>query len=382
MTRTSAIKPPRLLSLDVLRGMTVAVMILVNNAGDGAVSYAQLRHSVWNGFTLTDVVFPLFLFIVGASIVLSVGARVRRGDARGRIVRQVLQRALSIFALGLLLNALPRFHLGELRYYGVLQRIALCYALGSFVYLYTGVKGCIVTAVLAVIGYWILLTHVPVPGYGMPGMSVAVLDPHGNLASWLDRLLVPQAHLYRHSFYDPEGALSTVSALATTLFGSLAAIWLHTSRTVRQRAIALLAAGGVLLAVGLTWSRWLPLNKRLWTSSFALLTAGIGMCLLALLFWGIDGRSSEPQVQRRLLKPWLVFGTNALAAYVLSEVLAVLLAAIPVGHGSNLQRLLFGLLPQGIGSPPFVSMVYSILFVGVCYLPIWELYRRRIFVKL
>jgi predicted acyltransferase len=374
---------PRLISLDVLRGMTVAVMILVNNAGDGAVSYAQLRHSVWNGCTLTDVVFPLFLFMVGASIALAFSARLERGAAKAAIAGQMLRRAATIFALGLVLNALPLFqlgfHLGELRYYGVLQRIALCYALAGAVYLFGGVAACGVGAVAALVGYWFLMTHVAVPGFGMPGASIEVLDRYGNLAAWLDRSMVPQAHLYRHSVYDPEGLLSTLPALANTLLGVLAGVWLRGAWPARKRAVALLVCGALAMAGGLIWAQTFALNKRLWTSSFALFTAGIAMVLLGVLFWLIDGRGGR---RGFWLKPWVVFGTNALTAYVLSEVLAVVLAAVPVGGGENLQQWLYRLLPTWLGPAPFVSMVYSVLFVGVCYFPVWVLYRRGFFVKL
>jgi predicted acyltransferase len=375
-------KTPRLVSLDVMRGLTVALMVLVNNAGDGSVSYAQLRHSVWNGCTLTDVVFPLFLFIVGSSIALSFAARVQRGATKISIALRMLQRTVTILMLGLFLNALPYFHLGELRYYGVLQRIALCYALTGAVYLFGGVVGCAVMSAVSLVGYWLLLTHVSVPGFGLPGASIEVLDGYGNLAAWLDRRMVPQAHLYHHSFYDPEGLLSTLSALANTLLGVLSAAWLRTARPAWQRASGLLCCGLVSVAAGLVWSESFPFNKRLWTSSFALFTSGIAMALLAALFWSIDAGEGRPGPLSLLLKPWLVFGTNALTAYVLSEVIAVALAAVPVGSGENLQQLLYRLLPQWLGPPPLVSMLYSVLFVGVCYLPVWVLYRRRIFVKL
>jgi predicted acyltransferase len=383
MIPTATIRTPRLVSLDVLRGMTVAVMILVNNAGDGSVSYAQLRHSVWNGCTLTDVVFPLFLFIVGASIALSFRARLGRGVAKSSIALQMARRALTIFALGLLLNALPTFHLGELRYYGVLQRIALCYALAALVYLFGGVVASGLAAAAALAGYWFLLTHVSVPGFGLPGASIELLDRYGNLTAWLDRSMVPQAHLYRHSFYDPEGLLSTLPALANTLLGVLSAVWLQTLQPAWKRASALLVCGLISIGGGLLWSQTFAFNKRLWTSSFALFTAGIAMALLAILFWYIDAKkTTEGAHHGRLIRPWLVFGTNALTAYILSEVLAVALAAVPVRSGENLQQLLYRLLPSWLGPPPLVSMLYSILFVGVCYVPVWELYRRRIFVKL
>jgi predicted acyltransferase len=375
-------KSTRLLSLDVMRGVAVALMILVNNAGDGSVSYSQLRHSVWNGCTLADVVFPLFLFIVGSSMVLSFCVQLEHATPRSAIALQMLRRAVTIFALGLLLNALPHFELAQLRYYGVLQRIALCYTLAGSVFLFSGAMGCAVAVAISLIGYWLLLTHVPVPGFGLPGASIESLDRYGNLAAWLDRWLVPQSHLYRHGSYDPEGLLSTLPALANTLLGALSALWLRSARPALQRAYVLLCCGFISIAAGLRWAQTFDLNKRLWTSSFALFTSGIAMSVLALLFWHIDVKKMRHGQHGHPVKPWVVFGTNALTAYVLSEVLAAVLTAIPVRTGENLQQLLFRLLPSRLGPPPFVSMVYSVLFVCVCYLPLEALYRRRIFVKL
>lgn len=373
-----AARPARLLSLDVLRGLTVALMILVNNAGDGDVSYPQLRHSVWNGCTLTDVVFPAFLFIVGASIALAFGVRRNRGASKKSILSQAVKRALLIFLIGLALNALPAFQLSELRVYGVMQRIALCYLLAAVLDLAGGTRLCAAVTAAALAGYWFLLLHVPIPGLGMPGVDVPVLDRYANLTAWLDRLLVPAPHLYHHTFYDPEGLLSTLPALATTLLGLLAMRWIQRAAPSAKRSLLLAAAGAALLVLGLLWAPSFPLNKRLWTSSYVLFTGGIATILLAVLHWIIDG----PWQVRKALTPWLVFGTNALAAYVLSELLAILLAAIPFPGTGNLQRFLYGLLPHGLGPPPFVSMIYSILFVAACFLPILFLYRRRIFIKL
>jgi predicted acyltransferase len=368
----------RLQSLDLLRGLTVAVMILVNNAGDGAVSYAQLRHSVWNGCTVADVVFPSFLFIMGASIALAFGARLDRGVSARSSLPKLGKRAVLIFVIGLLLNALPFFNLADLRYYGILQRIALCYALAAIVFLFGRVRASIVACACALIGYWWIMLHVRIPGIGMPGVDVPIMDRFGNMASWLDRLLIPQAHLYRHTVYDPEGLLSTLPAVATTLLGVLAAAWLQTNRTVGRKA-AVLGAGGLFLIVGgMLWSYDFPLNKRLWTSSFVLFTAGITAMLFALFYWIVDGQWQW----RRGLTPCLVFGTNALTAFVFSEVLHITLGAIVLRSGRNLQQILFALLPQWMGSPAFVSVCYSILFVGVCYVPMRELYKRGIFIKL
>jgi predicted acyltransferase len=368
----------RLVSLDVLRGLTVALMILVNNAGASDIAYAQLRHSAWNGCTPTDCVFPCFLFIVGASIFLSFRRRLSEDVARRVILLKVLKRTALIFVIGLVLNALPFLQLGDLRYYGVLQRIALCYAVASIVYLFGGLALSAVVAVAALVGYWWLMLHVSVPGYGVPGVDVGVLDPAGNLASWLDRYLVPARHLYHHTVYDPEGLLSTIPALGNTLFGVLAASLLQATRTAWQKAVVLFSSGLIFIAGGLFWSHWFPLNKRLWTSSFVLFTTGISMALLALLFWAIDG---SPRV-RRGLTPWLIFGTNALAAYIFSEILAIVLGAVTLSHGDTLQQFLFRLLPHSLGPAPLLSAIYSLLFVVVCSLPVTYLYRHKIFLKI
>lgn len=377
-TSAPASRAPRLVSLDVLRGVTVALMILVNNAGDGAVSYPQLRHSAWNGCTLTDLVFPSFLFIVGASIALAFSVRISQGASKRSILLQSAKRAVLIFLIGLLLNALPFFHLANLRVYGVLQRIALCYLLVAALYLAGGTCHCAAATGVALVGYWFLMRHVPVPGFGMPGVDVPVLDRSANLAAWLDRSLIPSAHLYHRGVYDPEGLLSTLPALATTLLGLLAMRWLQTAAPSRKRSLLLGATGLTLLLLGLLWNTSFPLNKRLWTSSFVLFTGGIAIALFALLHWALDG----PRQWRKGIAPWLVFGTNALSAYVLSEVLAACLAAIPFPGAANLQQTLYRLLPQWLGPPPLVSLIYSILFVAVCFIPILFLYRRRIFIKL
>jgi predicted acyltransferase len=368
----------RLVSLDVLRGITVALMILVNNAGDGSVSYAQLRHSTWNGCTLTDLVFPNFLFIVGASIVLAFRRRRERGISRRTILLQVLGRALIIFTLGLILNALPAFHLADLRYYGVLQRIALCYLAASIVYLAGGLWASMAACASSIVGYWWLMTRVPMPEFGLPGVGVPLLDRTGNLASLLDRMLVPPAHLYHHGVYDPEGLLSTLPALGTTLLGVLAISWLAAPYSVQNKVKMLVIAGLLFVVGGLLWAHSFPLNKRLWTSSFVLFTGGISMALLASLYCLID----RPAGVRRGLVPWLALGRNALTAYVFSEVLAIALSAIQLPRGGNLQQYLFRLLPHWLGPPPLVSLVYSILFVIVCTLPVLELLRRRIFLKI
>lgn len=369
----------RLVSLDVLRGLTVAFMILVNTAGDGAVSYPQLRHSAWNGCTLTDLIFPAFLFIMGVSMALSFQGRLAKGTPPGRIALQVLKRSALMVGLGLLLNALPEFHLGTLRYMGVLQRIGICYLICGLLLLYLRNWMIVAIAVATTSGYWLLMTRVAVPGFGVPGVDMPLLDPHGNLASYVDRLLIPQAHLYHRGFYDPEGVLSTLPALATVLFGALTAMWIRRADLPASRRIAGLAfAAACFVTFGLIWGQSFPINKRLWTSSYVLFAAGIPMLLLAILIWAID----ERRWLKKGLTPWLVLGTNALTAYVFSELLAILLGNISVAGAGTLQRYLYLCLPLWLGPPPLRSLIWSMLFVGVCFLPVWYLYRRKIFIKL
>jgi predicted acyltransferase len=368
----------RLKSLDILRGVTVAAMILVNTSGDGTHTYPILAHSRWNGCTLADVVFPGFLFIVGVSSVFSLSGRLRRGSPRSLIVRQALFRAAIIFALGLAINGFPTFPWHTLRIFGVLQRIALCYFGVTLLFLWTKTRSLAVVFATILLGYWILLRWVPVPGLGMPGSAIPFLDPHANLPAWLDRHLLPAAHLYHQGFYDPEGLLSTVPALASTLLGTLTGVWIRRKRPGAITVRGLLLAGLLCMAGGLLWSHWFPLNKRLWTSSFVLWTGGISLLALYFFFWLVDLRQSAT----RLVYPAVVFGTNALAAYVFSEFLASLLGTLRFpGSDMSAQRWLYHPLAAAIPNPSVAALSYAVLFVGVCFVPVLMLYRRQIFLK-
>ncbi|MBV8833456.1 MAG: DUF1624 domain-containing protein [Acidobacteriaceae bacterium] len=378
-TAPKSIDKQRILSLDALRGLTVALMILVNNAADGASSYRQLRHSVWNGCTLTDVVFPLFLFIMGVSTAISFQSRIVKGANHGEIMRQVLRRTALIILIGLALNALPIPNLATLRYFGVMQRIGLCYVASALALLAFRPKGVMLIAGLSVLGYWLLLTKVPVPGFGLPGTDVPILDPKGNFASYIDRLLIPQSHRYHFSFYDPEGILSTLPAIASTCLGVLTGIWITRRDVPTPRKLAAMLVMALLLtSCGLAWSQSFPLNKRLWTSSYVLFTAGISLALLTFLMWIVD----EKRLLRRSLEPFLAFGANALTAYVFSEVLSIALGSIPMRRFGTLQACLYHLIPTALGSAAFRSLIWSILFVIFCWLPVFYLRRRRIVVKL
>jgi predicted acyltransferase len=373
--------PPaaRLLSLDVLRGVTIAFMILVNNNGNEAAAYWPLKHAAWNGFTPTDLVFPTFLFLVGISIVFSTGSRLARGASRQVLFLHVLRRSILLYLLGLVVNSFPYFHLHTMRFYGVLPRIAICYFLVASLYLIApGWRDKVALSIVALAGYWVLLRFVPVPGYGVPGRDVPLLDHDANLTAWLDRQIFPASHLYEHT-RDPEGLLSTLPAIATTLIGMLTGMWLRTERTISSKIQGIFVAGfgGVLL--GGLWNFTFPINKKLWTSSYVLFAAGFSLLLLAVCLVLVDRRKSS--VRSRFLAPWVVFGTNAIAAYVFSELLQSTLYSIPVRQGMNLQRWIYLSIQHVVPNLAFASLLYSVGFVVFCWVFVDVLYRRDIFLK-
>jgi predicted acyltransferase len=326
---------------------------------------------------LTDLVFPTFLFIMGVSATISFESRIAKGLTRGEMVRQVIRRSALIILIGLILNALPIPHLATLRYCGVLQRIGVCYLISAFAFLYLGTNGVLVITAVLTVGYWLLLTKVPVPGFGWPGIGVPVLDPHGNLASYLDRVLIPQAHRYRFDFYDPEGPLSTLPSIATTCLGILTGKWIiRRDVAMPGKLIAMGCVAVLLIVAGLAWNVTFPLNKRLWTSSYVLFVGGIGLALLTLFQWLVDWK----RLLGKSLEPLLAFGANALTAYVFSEVLAIILDSIPV-NGGSVEDFLYKLIPNAI-NPALRSLIWAILFVEVCWLPVFYLRRRGKVVKL
>ena len=389
----------RLVSLDVLRGLTIAFMIMVNNNG-GPGSWAQMNHAEWNGFTATDLVFPTFLFVAGVSIVFAFDTRLARGAPRAQLVRHTIARAIILALLGIFLNGFPDFHLAHLRFYGVLQRIALCYlAVGLFYLFDRRVKSKLIALACALIGYWILLRWIPVPGAGMPGRDIAFLDPNQNIVAWVDRHLMP-GHLYEewplHNMRDPEGLLSTIPAIATTLLGLLTGMWLRTQRALKAKTAGLVGGAIACLAAGYLWSAWFPLNKKMWTSSYVLVAAGWSLAIFALLYWAIEqkgwGREASgaaPQHSegwsRKILWPWLVFGSNAIVAYLVSELLPGILFNIHFHwYGMRMTPLgwvhlrFFAHIPD-LG---WAAFAYSLSYTVACFIPVWLLYRNRVFVKI
>lgn len=370
--------PKRLLCIDVLRGLTVAVMILVNNNGDDSHAYRQLNHSPWNGFTLTDLVFPTFLFIMGISMVLSFNnARKTRTLSKTQQLLGIGRRFVLLFLLGLVVNGFPFFHVSTLRFYGVLQRIAICYVLAALLQRVSESIGLrIVLLIASLVGYWALLRFVPVPGFGVPSLHFPQLDPNINLVAWLDRQIFP--HRLFEGTRDPEGLLSDLPAFATTLLGLLTGSWLRSIHTHRRKLEGMLVAGIVLIIAGLLWSDTFPINKRLWTSSYVLFAGGLSLLLLALFFFLLEMRA----LRGRWQYPFLVFGTNAITAYVFSELLCTTVSIFPHADAGSLRQMLYFHALIHVISPAFGSLLYSIAFVVVCFLPTLALYRKQIFIKL
>jgi predicted acyltransferase len=362
--------------------------------------FRPLEHATWNGWTVTDLVFPTFLFLVGASTIFSLNARAGRGDCRATLAGRIFARAGKIFLLDLMLAYFPRMHWGGLRLYGVLTRIALCYLLAGLVLLMTRRVRWIAAIVAALlVGYWVLLRWVPVPGIGVPGRDVPFMDPNLNLAAWMDRGAMAWTQqwlhtgvLYNHT-RDPEGLLSTLPAVASTLLGALAGMWMTRPQWrlqphgERKIATGLVSAGAVLLVAGELWSRWFPINKNLWTSSYVLVSAGIAAMLLGAWSALVDGHA---QPWRRWLHvvswPWLVFGSNAIAAFTISVVLVKTALYLHVTGADGERRTLWWMAYHDgfgrAGSNEWTSLAFAISFVVVCFLPVWLLWRKRMFLKL
>jgi predicted acyltransferase len=352
-------------------------MILVNNAGDESSSYWPLRHADWNGWTPTDLIVPFFRFVVGVATAFSFSSRLARGQSRGSLLKHVLWRGLAILGIGLFLNGFPNhYQLDSWRFYGVLQRIAVCYVTTALLELRTGWRTQVAVAIACLAGYWILMRYVPVPGFGIPTRDIPLLDPDRNIVAWLDRKLL-MGHLYEHT-RDPEGLLSTIPAIATSLLGLLTGKWMRTKVSGEIKTLGMVIAGIVLVIVGRTTHLWFPINKKLWTSSFVLLTAGLALICLAACYWVADVK----QLRGRWTKPVLVFGTNAIAAYFFAEVLAHTLSRFRLNGGMSLQEYIYSHFFAPFASPPSASLLYAFVYVALCWAPMFFLYRKGITLKI
>ena len=400
--------PNRLISLDVFRGATIAAMILVNNPGNWGAVYKQLDHAEWHGWTFTDLIFPFFLWIVGVAIPLATARRLERGQSRRQLLLHALRRSVIIFALGFGLNSLSLVLDGSLwrdgfagwlhsyattvRVPGVLQRIAICYFIATLIYLNSGVRGQIAWIAGLLSGYWLLMMVGPLLGCGTGG-----LEPHGNFAEYIDNLVlngkVIGTHVWRESgTWDPEGVVSTLPAITTCLFGVMTGHLLRSKLTPETRTAWLFVGGNLLLFAGVVMDAWLPINKKLWTSSYAVFMAGMAMNCFAVSYWLVD-----VQGWRKWARPFAIYGMNAIAVFLLAGVLGRILPAIkvatlagkPVGLQGYLYKHLFVPFASPetapffgfLASPKNASLMWALVYVLALYLAAYGMYRRKWFLK-
>ncbi len=364
---------PRLLSIDVFRGLTIAGMIIVNTPGNNE-AYRQLDHAEWNGCTMTDLVFPFFLFIAGVSLVFSLSKSLESGRTEG-LAGKILRRTAIIFGLGLFLNAIPNYHPSTIRILGVLQRIAICYGVTSLLFIKTSLKTQIALAVAALAGYWLMMTYIPVPGFG-----AGVLTKEGSLASFIDRVVLGP-HTYRQGVYDPEGVLSSIPALATALLGVFTGLWLRSRREDVVKIYGMAAAGAGLAAAGWLWGISFPINKALWTSSYVLYTAGLALLALAFCY-----RLIEVKGIKRWSRPFEIYGVNAIAAYITPILLLkfLVLYKLPASGAEPIQLRVW-LCDHIFGtwlSPLNASAAFAVSYTLLWLIPFWALYRKKIFIKI
>ncbi len=375
----------RLLSLDAFRGATIAGMILVNNPGTWSTIYPQLRHAEWSGWTFTDWIFPFFLWIVGVAMTFSFAKRMEQGADRKKLFLHALQRAALIFLFGLFLAGFPfglilnhSFSFSHIRIPGVLQRIAVCYLIVSGIVLTTGIQGQVRWIAGLLAAYWLMVKLIPVPGYG----AGITWQPIGSLCWYVDSTVLA-GHTWSGApapGFDPEGIVSTIPAIATTLFGVLTGHWLRTDRSKEEKTAWMFVAGNILLLVGATFDMWLPINKNLWTSSYSIFMAGWALVCFAMFYWIIDVKGYA-----KWSTPLRMYGMNAITVFVLSGVVGRLLYLIkipqPDGSELPLQVAIYQSVFVPIASPLNASMLYAICFITVMFLVVWFMYWRKWFLK-
>lgn len=389
----------RLISLDALRGYTIALMVIVNDPGSWSYVYPPLEHAEWHGLTLTDLVFPFFLFIVGVSITLAYTKRISAGAAPKELHGKIFSRAVKIMLLGWFLNLWPTFAFGDMRFAGVLPRISIVFLVCALVFLHTNWKQQVWIASILLVGYWLVMALVPVPiddvirnalatghiqsGSGTldvgpirqlsDGFIAANYQPGINITAWFDRLLLP-GRFYQVT-WDPEGWMSTLPAIATGIIGMLVGR-LHLAIKDSYKKIAwIFFLGFAMYLVGSVWAWVMPLNKNLWTSSYTLWTAGMGTMGLAACILVVDvlGFTRGTKLGR-------VYGANAIASYALAEMLTLVFYH-DIWAGTSLNGLwMDGVTGIGV-TPKLASLGYAVLYMLVIFIPAYVLYRKRIFIK-
>ena len=390
----------RLLSLDVFRGITIAGMLLVNNPGTWSAIFPPLEHAEWNGWTPTDLIFPFFLFIVGITTHLSLASRRARGDDDSALVKQILRRGIIIYLLGFAMAMFPFYQWGAIqslpnatawdrivyriehvRLLGVLPRIAIVYVWAGLLTLKTNLRQQIIIIATLLFGYWFAMTLIPVPGENEIG-ALLLHTKDRNLAAYFDRLILGTNHTWIGSLtYDPEGPLSTIPAIATSMLGVIAGTWIaRKDKPLLERISALFAAGSIGMVVGLMWNWSFPINKNLWSSSYVVFTAGMACLTLATIMWLVDYANVKWWT-----KPLVVYGVNPIVAFVGSGLMARLIYTLwhvtYQGKSVAVQDAIYQSVFLTWLPPRVASLAFAISFVLLWYGILLILYRRKIILK-
>lgn len=359
----------RLISLDAMRGFTIAAMILVNFPGNGDHVFAPLMHSVWNGLTPTDVIAPFFLFIVGVSIAIAYTKRLEKGLPKGDMYKKIIVRSFKIFAVGIFLNLLPDFNFAEIRWTGTLPRIAIVFLVCALMFLNTKWKTQAWIGGVILVAYWLAMTLIPTPGEGK-----VMLERGVNLANWIDSQYMP-GKMWQGT-WDPEGILSTFPSIVSGITGMLAGVLMLSKRTKEMKVILLMVIGFFMTFAGYLWGLTFPVNENIWTSSFVFVTSGIAFMALGAFYFLVDMKGFTYGT-----KPGIIFGANAITVYVLGDVFALLFYGLKIG-GQSLNMHFFDAFTTMGMAPKLASMIYAILYVCVVFIPALIMYRRKIFIKL
>lgn len=365
--------PDRILSVDIFRGLTVAAMILVNNPGSWSHVYSPFLHAEWHGLTPTDLIFPFFLFIVGMSITLAY-TRKKADGTDSRVYRKIVSRTIKLIALGLILAAFTLDfpfvkNFSDLRLPGVLQRIGIVFFTASILFLNINWKGLLGVFICILIGYWFVMTQIPING------KLPLLTEESNLATVIDTRILTRAHMWK--IYDPEGLLSTIPAVATSIFGMLfGKMLIANNKSSGQKLTFFIVSGITTLILGYIFSMIFPLNKALWTSSFVLVTGGWACLIYALIYYVTDVLKKT-----KWGTPAIIFGSNAITVFFLSGLIGRLFSMIKLNDNVSIHGFLYENLSSVVVNQKLSSLIYALGVITFYYLVAFILYKRKIFIK-
>lgn len=366
MRSNTTLPKKRLASLDAFRGFTIAAMIIVNTPGSWQHIYAPFRHAEWNGLTPTDLIFPFFLFIVGVSITFAFSKK-KETVSHTVLIKQIIKRAIMLFLIGIGLNVIGS-GFSELRLPGVLQRIAVVFLICSMLFLSVKKKTLVYVGLFILAFYWFIMKYIPVPGYG-----AGVLEPGKNLANYIDSMVIPFKMF--QGTWDPEGLLSTIPAIATTITGIMTGFIIQAKQSHQYKLQRIFGIGTILLILGILVNYSFPINKNLWSSSYVLVTSGLANIALGTIYYLMDVKD-----HMKWGKAGVIFGTNAITAYIIHYLLMIPLTQIKFGGFNIQQHFMQNSLELGI-APETASLCWAISYVILCFIPIVELYKKKIFLK-